>query len=215
MYIKCVVIFSFTVLQFEVRDGFADTKRDIQNLVRLIRVTNGPVSPAITTRSENRGSYHVSPESPSNNSSSNNHGSNNLYIENDGANGDDEDGMNESVAEITPTTFQIFFSGQSNKTQQNSKGTTLSSIFYKWYASEWHKLAFENNTPIKNLHILVWKTVMHLQRFLPSNTTIRAKPIMNIQQLQQWNAKMSSLSGHVQARLVILCKVSSFIILRT
>ena len=61
-------------------------------------------------------------------------------------------------------TFQQFFIGQGNN-KQDSKGTKLSTVFYKWYSCEWHLLQLETNTKAKALHSQVWKTVMHLQRY--------------------------------------------------
>ena len=93
-------------------------------------------------------------------------------------------------------TFQQFFIGQGNK--QDSKGTKLSTVFYKWYSCEWHLLQLENNTKAKDLHSLVWKTVMHLQRFLPSNTTILPKPTESAQALQSWQKTITSLATTAQ-----------------
>ena len=82
--------------------------------------------------------------------------------------------------------------------KQNSKGISLSTVFYEWYMREWHTFCFPVRSKEKAIQIQIWKTVAHLKRFLPDNCTITAKPKHNNEDLTSWNKFIRSLANRVQ-----------------
>ena len=81
---------------------------------------------------------------------------------------------------------------------QNSRGISLSAVFYEWYMREWHTFTFPNRSKEKAMQVQIWKTVAHLKRFVPNHCTIYAKPKNNNIQLSEWNKNLRKLANEVQ-----------------